>query len=82
MTIIDGTVESSNLQCQRFKELCVQVHYPGLHKAVAKSLLVMGTGASLETFPGRKQLAMEHATPTSSTAPESWHVQASIALPA
>lgn len=44
MTIIDGTVESTKT-CEA-KDLMnfVQVNSPSLHKAVAQSLLLNGTG--------------------------------------
>lgn len=81
MTIIDGTVESTKICEAKDSRNFVQVDSPSLHKAVAQSLPLKVTGASVETFPGRKQLATAHATPTSWTASGSWHVQASIALP-
>lgn len=43
MTIIDGTVEATKI-CEDLSRNFVQVDSPSLHKAVAQSLPLKGTG--------------------------------------
>lgn len=64
MTIIDGTVESSDLIFPA-KGLKTRLQFrscPSLHNRCGVESYAGVQRVSVETFPGRKQLATEHAT--------------------